>query len=273
MFIQNSEGVMSYLLVTIPHSGEKVPVEATWLQNLPEEILMCDVDRYVDRLYEPALQKLNIPSVKTEWHRYVVDLNRDPSDVDANSLEGATGNGGQFKNRGYHWVETTLNHQLMPKPLTKELHNQFTGLIYKPFHQKIAQEVALLRKKHHEVFHIDAHSMPSVGTKMHRDPGEYRADIVVSDQLGKSCKPEFRDLVIAAYCIAGFKVGYNWPYIGGRVTEQYGNPQQQHHTIQVELNRALYMDEKTKKIKETESQQVQEKLEKALSYILSQLPV
>ena len=87
-----------------------------------------------------------------------------------------------------------------------------------------------------------------MGTRMHRDPGERRADIVVSDCLGKSCDPHFRDLVIAAYTISGFKVGYNWPYMGGRVTEQYGHPSKGQHAIQVELNRALYMDEKTKKL-------------------------
>lgn len=263
---------MSYLLVTIPHSGEKLPHEASWLQNLPEEVLMCDVDRYVDRLYDPALKNLKIPHVKTEWHRYVVDLNRIPEDVDAGSVEGHSNKAGTH-NRGYHWTVTTYNHPLMTQPMSKKLHDHFTGLIYNPFHQKISEECEKLRKVHREIFHIDAHSMPSLGTSMHRDPGEKRADIVVSDCLGKSCKPEFRDLVIAAYCTAGFKVGYNWPYMGGRVTEQYGNPTEGHHAIQVELNRDLYMDEKTKKIKESESKKVQEKLQVALSYILSQLPV
>ncbi|WP_161971440.1 N-formylglutamate amidohydrolase, partial [Escherichia coli] len=56
-----------------------------------------------------------------------------------------------------------------------------------------------------------------------------RADIVVSDSKGKSCDPRFKDLVIAAYASAGFKVGYNWPYFGGRVTEQYGDPKREQH--------------------------------------------
>ena len=86
-------------MVTIPHSGEKIPPEATWLMGLPEEILMCDVDRFVDRLYVPALTALKIPFIKTDWHRYVVDLNRIPQDVDAASVEGASSAAG-LHNRG-----------------------------------------------------------------------------------------------------------------------------------------------------------------------------
>ena len=76
-------------LVTIPHSGEKIPDLTPWLKSLPEEILMSDVDRYVDVLYVPALEALKIPFQKTEWHRYAVDLNRIPDDVDQNSVVGA----------------------------------------------------------------------------------------------------------------------------------------------------------------------------------------
>lgn len=263
---------MSRLLITIPHSGERVPPEATWLANLPEEILMCDVDRFVDKLYEPALKKLSIPFVKTEWHRYIADLNRFPEDVDSSSVQGNPNKAGMH-NRGFHWTVTTLNHKLMLQPIPQELHDQFVKLVYQPFHQSIQAEIKKIRDQYGEIFHIDAHSMPSMGTAMHRDPGERRADIVVSDCLGKSCKPEFRDLVIAAYCIAGFKVGYNWPYMGGRVTEQYGNPGQGCHSLQVELNRDLYMDEKTKKFKQKEGAEVQDKILKALSYIQAHLPV
>ncbi len=232
------------LLITIPHSGEKIPDLCVWLQNLPEEILMCDVDRYIDQLYLPVLEELKLHYIKTDWHRYAADLNRIPTDIDRDSVEGSAGKSGSFS-RGFHWVMTTYEHILMSKPMTVELHQKLVDLIYTPFHKLIAQKVSLMKEK--ELFHLDLHSMPSLGTKQHRDPGELRADIVVSDSLGKSSRPEFVDLVIKSYVRAGFKVGYNWPYTGGRLTEQYGQPDQKHHCVQVELNRSLYMDEKTKK--------------------------
>jgi N-formylglutamate amidohydrolase len=260
------------LLVTIPHSGEKVPAQATWLQSLPEEILMCDVDRYVDFLYEPALQKLHLPYAKTEWHRYAGDLNRIPEDVDAGSVRGNTNPAGMHR-RGFLWAITTYNHQLMPGPIDSKTLQELVQLIYEPFHASVRKLYENYEKDgRQKIFHIDAHSMPSVGTKEHKDPGERRADIVVSDCLGKSCDPHFRDLVIAAYVTAGFKVAYNWPYVGGRVTERYGEPSKNHHAIQVELNRSLYMDEVTKKLHPDDAKKVQQKIEKALSYISQQLP-
>ena len=75
--------------ISIPHSGEKVPPQTPWLQHLPEVLLMSDVDRYVDRLYQPVIEALEIPSQKTEWHRYAVDLNRIPADIDQASVIGA----------------------------------------------------------------------------------------------------------------------------------------------------------------------------------------
>lgn len=255
------------LLVTIPHSGEKIPPQTPWLKTLPEEILMCDVDRYVDFLYEPALHKLQIPYVKTEWHRYAADLNRIPEDVDASSVAGNVNPAGTHS-RGFHWVMTTYKQALMKEPMSLDIHNELVKLVYEPFHHNIRKLYQDFHQKGFtKTFHIDAHSMPSVGTSEHRDPGEGRADIVISDSKGKSCDPKFKDLVIAAYVTAGFKVGYNWPYFGGRVTEQYGDPRRDQHTLQVEMNRALYMDEKTKKLKPDEAKKMQEKVLSALSYV------
>lgn len=257
-------------MVTIPHSGEEVPDEAPWLKVLPEEILMCDVDRYVDQLYEPALKLLEIPFVKTNWHRYAGDLNRLAEDVDAGSVAGHATKAGPHL-RGFHWVITTTEERLMPQPMSLETHKKLVEKIYVPFHAQVQGLQARLAKAHRVVYHLDAHSMPSVGTKQHRDPGQRRADIVVSDSLGKSCSAAYKDLVIKCYQETGFHVGYNWPYVGGRLTEQYGKPDQNHHTIQVEINRDLYMDEKTKKLKDSHVA-VQEQIEKALTSLIDELP-
>jgi N-formylglutamate deformylase len=256
--------------VSIPHSGEKIPKQTPWLNALTEDVLMSDVDRFVDRLYEPSLKELDIPFQTTEWHRYAVDLNRIPEDVSRSSVVGAKNPEGTYLD-GYHWVMTKSEIKILPTPMTEETHFELTELIYKPFHAGIRNHYEKLKSSgHFNVYHLDAHSMPSVGTRMHRDPGQIRADIVVSDCAGKSCSNKFRDLVIAAYATSGFKVGYNWPYLGGRVTEQYGKPQLGQHAIQVELNRGLYMDEVTKQIKDTHFA-IQKQIRSALVYIKSEL--
>lgn len=257
--------------ISIPHSGERVPDLTPWLKGLPETLLMSDVDRFVDVLYAPALEALQIPHQKTEWHRYAVDLNRIPEDVDAASVRGALKPAGTHSD-GYHWVMTKNAEVLMTQPMSLENHQALTSLIYEPFHAGIREHYKNFRSQGaRQTFHLDVHSMPSVGTALHRDPGERRAEVVISDCLGKSCHRSYRDLVIAAFTTAGFKVGYNWPYMGGRVTEQYGRPESGQQVLQVELNRAVYMDEKTKQLL-PEYKTVQKKILSALTYIKSELP-
>jgi N-formylglutamate deformylase len=257
--------------VSIPHSGEKVPMEADWLMDLAEPILMCDVDRYVDRLYMPTLEQLEVPSVICAWHRYAVDLNRFATDVDQNSVQGSKNAPGTF-NTGLHWVKTTTGHTLMHKPIDAELHQAIVTKYFEPFHASVRAAYETYRQQGFaKIFHIDAHSMPSMGTAAHRDPGQKRAEIVISDQDGKSCEPQFRDLVVEAYTAAGFQVAVNWPYKGGRLTEAYGVPSQGQHVVQVELNRALYMDETTKKLKAEGFTATKTRIEKAVRYIVDQL--
>ncbi len=257
--------------VSIPHSGENVPPETPWLHGLPEKELMFDVDRFVDRLYEPALASLGVPCVKTEWHRYVVDLNRWTDDVDADSVQGHPNPSGLFP-RGLHWSKTTGGQRLIPEPMPRELHERLVHRYFEPFHAEVrARYDGFRRRGHATTYHLDAHSMPSVGTREHRDPGERRKDVVISDCKGTSCSKKYLDLVLAAYRDAGFEVGYNWPYFGGRVTETYGRPELGQEAIQVELSRALYMDEDSKKLRPDKAGEVSSRLEKALNSILSGL--
>lgn len=263
---------MKAFFISIPHSGERVPAEAAWLKDLPENILMCDIDRYVDRLYAPTVADLKLSCVTTQWHRYVVDLNRLPDDVDADSVEGHANPSGKFTS-GLHWVKTTQGHTLMKQPITKQLHDQLVARYFQPFHDDVGDIYNFFRERGAErIFHLDAHSMPSKGTAAHRDPGETRADIVVSDCEGKSCDRSFKDLVTEAYANTGLKVAYNWPYMGGRVTQTYGQPQNGQQAIQVEISRALYMDEESKQLVPEKAKALMVKLDAAVRHIHDRLP-
>ena len=263
---------MHPLVASIPHSGEKIPSETPWLSELPETLLMYDVDRYVDQLYEPALHALKIPFVKTEWHRYAADLNRLPEDIDVDSVQGCANASGKFP-RGFHWSITTAREKLMPGPMPKTVHEALVHRCYDPFHAELKSKMQAVRAAGQPaVYHIDLHSMPSKGTAEHRDPGEIRKDVVISDCDGKSCAAWFKDLVVDAYRHAGFTVAYNWPYKGGRVTEIYGRPAEGCHSLQIELNRALYMDEATKQARRELWANLQTRLGTAVSQIYASLP-
>ena len=232
------------LFMTVPHSGEEIPPEAPWLKGLSRDVLLLDVDRFVTQLYEPTVIELEIPWVSTRTHRYAVDLNRYPDDVDQDSVEGAPEPSGTFST-GFHWVKTTRGHVLMQKSISPAQHELFVKKYHDPFHVEIADVVGVLRKRFigMPIYHLDCHSMPSKGTDAHRDVGRVRAEVVISDVYGKSASPEFKDRVMNAFRGEGFEVAYNWPYSGGRITQRYGQPMNGHHSIQVELNRKLYLDE------------------------------
>jgi len=258
---------MKPFFISIPHSGERIPEETPWLHGLPEPIVMCDVDRFVNRLYAPIVSEMNITCVQTQWHRYVVDLNRLPEDVDAGSVVGSLNPVGKFST-GLHWVVTTRGDRLMPTPISEELHGQLVQRYFDPFHKDVRAAYAYFRDcGARDVYHLDAHSMPSKGTSAHRDPGQYRADVVVSDWEGRSASLAFKDLVVKGYQEAGLIVAYNWPYLGGRVTQTYGRPQDGQHAIQVELNRALYMNEESKQLVPERAAVLQAQISVAIRFI------
>ncbi len=260
------------LLVSIPHSGEKVGEEAFWLKNLDEVTLMFDVDRFIDRMYEPALSEHNTPKVITPWHRYLVDCNRWPQDVDKDSVEGHENPSGSHPT-GLHWRVTTAGHVLIPKPLSQSLHKTILEKYYHGFFERIDSLYEDFKQKGiRQTYHLDLHSMPSQGTKAHRDPGEKRADIVIGNEKGQTASEEWTKQVMTAYEREGFQVCLNYPYTGGTIVEKYGRPAKGHQALMIELNRKLYMDEKTKQLVPEKARPVQERLKKVLTHIYHHLP-
>lgn len=257
--------------ITVPHAGETVPEEVFWLKGLVEPVLMSDVDRYVDQFYGPAAENFGLPIIVADIHRYVVDLNRIPEDIDQESVIESVNPPGLFTT-GFHWSQTMNGARLMKEPISLKLHQQLTKKYFLPFHEKIKKQYAAFKKAGFKnVYHLDGHSMPSRGTAKHRDPGGERPQIVVSDRDGASSEPQYKDLVIESFQSAGFGVSYNWPYKGGRITETYGQPREGQHAIQVEMNRNLYMDELTKKKKPEAFAEVQKRVMRAVGRIVEGL--
>lgn len=232
---------------------------------------MRDVDRFVDGLYEPAIEALQLPFVKSEWHRYAGDLNRLPEDIDQASVEGAASAPGTFTN-GFFWVKTTQGELLMPKPVSQLDYKKLVAQVFEPFHNQVKALYQDFKSKGHgSVYHLDLHSMPSIGTEAHRDPGERRAEVVISDQEGKSCNPAFLNLAVQAFRDVGFQVAINWPYKGGRVTQTYGRPELGQHCLQIELNRSLYMNEVTKQLRPDQAEKLQTRLSEVLKSLMREL--
>jgi N-formylglutamate amidohydrolase len=113
--------------------------------------------------------------------------------------------------------------------------------LYKPYHRALRRLINKAHQAFGTVVVVDCHSMPSIGVS--RDEPR-RPDMVIGDRYGTSCAALLPDTVEETMSRLGYSVGRNKPYAGGFITEHYGNPASGLHTIQLELNRAIYMDER-----------------------------
>src|SRR5205823_14295755 len=113
--------------------------------------------------------------------------------------------------------------------------------LYKPYHRALRRLINKAHQAFGTVILVDCHSMPSVGVS--RDEPR-RPVMVIGDRYGTSCASLLPDVVEEMMSGLGYSIGRNKPYAGGFITEHYGNPASGLHTVQLEFNRAIYMDER-----------------------------
>ena len=113
--------------------------------------------------------------------------------------------------------------------------------LYKPYHRALRRLISRVHQAFGTVVVVDCHSMPSIGVS--RDEPR-RPDVVIGDRYGTSCAPLLPDRIEETMSRLGYSIGRNKPYAGGFITEHYGNPASGLHAVQLELNRAIYMDER-----------------------------
>src|SRR5438477_8003418 len=113
--------------------------------------------------------------------------------------------------------------------------------LYKPYHRALRRLFTRVHRDFGAAVLIDCHSMPSTAGAKDERP---RADIVLGDRYGTSCVALVAETIESFLREQGYVVSRNKPYAGGFITEHYGNPAVGLHAIQLEINRALYMDER-----------------------------
>ncbi len=116
---------------------------------------------------------------------------------------------------------------------------------YLPYHAALATELDAAHRAFGAVWHLDCHSMPAVGDKNADDPGRARADFVLGDRDGTTCAVDFTRIVASVLESMGYAVAINDPYKGVEIVRRHGRPAENRHSLQIEINRRLYMDEQT----------------------------
>jgi N-formylglutamate amidohydrolase len=234
------------IVVDVPHAGEWIPDRAHEEMAVGDRALKRDLDLYVDKFWSDA-PDLGATMIVSRVSRYVVDLNRAPDDVSPEAVEGGEriDAPGYYQDRGVVWRTTTAGTPVMDGPLSSEAFERRLDTFYHPYHRALREAIDRVRDQFGYCILVDGHSMPSRGRQKHSDTGRRRADIVPGDLEGTSCSRMVRWSVEQHYREANYTVTPNDPYQGGWITRHYGNPDDDVHAIQIEVNRDLYMNEET----------------------------
>ena len=193
------------------------------------------------------LTQCGFPVVKVHFPRSYVDVNREPYELDPRMFAGRLPSYANTRSMRVAGGLGTIPRVVGDgQDIYRERLDVDDGLarieaLYKPYHRALRRLIAKAHENFGTVILVDCHSMPSVGVT--RDEPR-RPDIVIGDRYGTSCAPLLPDIVERTLRALGYSVGRNKPYAGGFITEHYGNPAAGLHTIQIELNRAIYMDER-----------------------------
>jgi len=231
-----------------PHSGRVYPDAFIQASKLDPLMLRRSEDSFVEEIFAGAAA-LGAPLLHAHFPRAYLDVNREPYELDpamftdplpphvnSRSLRVAGGLGTVAR-------IVTEQAEIYRRPLTYAEVDRRIRLLYMPFHEALR---ALLQETHRifgSAVLIDCHSMPSVGGPLDGDKGTSRPDIVLGDRYGTACAPDLTDKAEEILTRLGYTVMRNNPYAGGFNTEHYGRPARGLHALQIEINRALYMDE------------------------------
>lgn len=234
------------VLFNSPHSGGVYPREFLMAARLDLATLRRSEDSFVDELVAGVVAR-GYPLMRAHFPRCYVDVNREPYELDPRMFEGRLPS---FANTRSMRVAGGLGTVARVVGDAQEIYDQRISVddalrriesLYKPYHRALRKLFTRIHRDFGAAMLIDCHSMPSTtGAKDDRP----RSDVVLGDRYGTSCAPAVSETVEAVLQEMGYKVSRNKPYAGGFITEHYGNPAAGLHAIQLEINRALYMDEK-----------------------------
>ena len=249
------------VVVASPHSGRNYPkdfVADAALDLLP---LRSSEDAHVDRLVEAA-PKLGAPLLAALFPRVYVDPNREPYELDPAMFHDqlpdhvVTRNGRIAAGLGTVPRVVANQRQVYNRKLAFIEAEQRIRTCYRPYHQALKQLIEETRERFGFCILLDCHSMPSSAVapqprelKKNQDGKlSRRIDIVLGDCHGTSSDPRIVELIEGQFQSHGLLVRRNHPYAGGFITRHYGRPAKGVHTVQIEMNRALYLDEATMEI-------------------------
>lgn len=234
------------IIFNSPHSGSVYPREFLLASRIDLPSLRRSEDSFMDELIG-GLSAQGFPVVRVHFPRSYVDVNREPYELDPRMFSGRLPSFANTRSMrvagGLGTIPRVVGdgQEIYRDRLAVDDGLNRIELLYKPYHRALRRLINSAHQAFGTAIVIDCHSMPSVGVS--RDEPR-RPDVVIGDRYGTSCAPRLPDAVEDTFAGLGYSIGRNKPYAGGFITEHYGNPASGLHVVQIELNRALYMDER-----------------------------
>ncbi len=230
-----------------PHSGRNYPECLLRATRLSADALRKSEDCHIDDLFSPCVD-LGAPMLRALLPRAYIDLNREAYEFDPRMFDGELPG---YMNTTSPRVAGGLG--TIPR-LVAEGEEIYRGkldledgiarveAVYRPYHRALKALLDEVMAKAGSVLLVDCHSMPSTPVSQ---PRGRLPDVVIGDRYGASCPEEITHFVEELFRAQGLTIARNTPYAGGFITQNYGSSVFGQNALQIEINRALYMDERT----------------------------
>lgn len=234
------------VVVASPHSGRHYPQDFLEASVLDERGIRSSEDAFMDMLVAGA-PGLGAPLLAAEYPRAFIDLNRSPDELDPGVVDGV--------GRVVQTPRISSGLGVVPRvvangraiyrgKLSRAEAEARIDAVWVPYHRQLDALMQAATDRYGIAVLLDFHSMPHEALDSVARPGARRPEVVLGDRFGASAAGHLVDALEAGFVEAGLTVSRNAPFAGAYVAQRYGRPGQRRHAIQVEIDRALYMDER-----------------------------
>jgi N-formylglutamate amidohydrolase len=244
--LAHPDELLTPVVVASPHSGRFYPPAFLSASVLDEAGVRSSEDAFMDLLVAAA-PRLGAPLLVAEYPRAWLDLNRGPDELDPSVIEGVlrvTQTPRISSGLGVIPRVVANGRAIYRGKITRAEAEARIAQVWRPYHAALEGLMTAAHSAFGEAVLLDFHSMPHEALDTVARPGRPRPQVVLGDRFGASAGTEILDALEDGFLREGLSVIRNAPFAGAFVTQHYGRPSRGWHAVQVEIDRALYMDER-----------------------------